>query len=330
MSFTNRQNTSKGILFFVFLLFMILLPIIFPNPARLGMFIACGVATVLASGWLLILRIGYFSIGQVAFLGTGAYTSALLAQKLGVNPWWGLLWGGVLSGLIALGIGLIFLKIRGLYFSIVTFAFAEVFRLGVSLVDFLGGHAGVLEIPKYSPISVPGWGVVRFESPFNCYYLLLGIVLISSIFMWRMDRSALGRTFKSLTQNEELAASLGINTLYYKATAFVTASFFAGVAGAFTAHYYGCLYPGSYGVMQSVFVQIQGTVGGAASVVFGGFLGGSLMVITETFLLNVDARWISIFYGAVIIIITFVLPDGLLSLPQEIRRYRDQRKSKNR
>ena len=67
--------------------------------------------------------------------------------------------------------------------------------------------------------------------------------------------------------------------------------------------------------MQSIIVQIQGTVGGIGSVVVGGLLGGSLMVTIETFLLNVDVRLVSIFYGASIIIVTFLLPDGLLSLP---------------
>jgi branched-chain amino acid transport system permease protein len=145
--------------------------------------------------------------------------------------------------------------------------------------------------------------------------------LISGIFMWRMDHSALGRTFRSLPQNEDLAESLGIHPLRYKVISFVTACFFAGVAGAFTAHYYGCLYPGSYTPMQSVIVQIQATVGGAASVAFGGLLGGFLMVMIETFLLNVDSRWVLIFYGTVIILITFVLPEGLLSLPQEIKKF---------
>jgi ABC-type branched-subunit amino acid transport system permease subunit len=76
--------------------------------------------------------------------------------------------------------------------------------------------------------------------------------------------------------------------------------------------------------MHSVIVQIQATVGGAASVAFGGLLGGFLMVMVETFLLNVDSRWVLIFYGTVIILITFVLPEGLLSLPQEIKKLRQK------
>jgi branched-chain amino acid transport system permease protein len=318
MSFINRA--SKGTLLGVLGLILFLLPVIFPNPARIGMFISCGVASVLAMGWLLILRIGCLSLGQVAFLAIGAYTSAILTQKLGISPWFGLLFGGVAAGLVALGIGLIFLRVRGLYLAIITFAFAEIIRLLFSTLEFFGGHGGILEIPKYPSIPLPGGGAIHFDSPLACYYILAVIVLMSGIFMWRMDHSALGRTFKSLPQNEDLAESLGIHPLRYKVFSFVTACFFAGMAGAFTAHYYGCLYPGSYTVMQSVFVQIQATVGGAASVAIGGLLGGSLMVIVETFLLNIDARWIYIFYGGIILVITFVLPEGLLSLPHEIRK----------
>ncbi len=316
------EGKRKGPFLVIFLLVLVFLPVLFPNPARVGMFISCGVASVLAMGWLLILRIGCLSLGQVAFLAIGGYTSALLAQKLGTSPWLGLLCGGVMAGLVALGIGLVFLKVRGLSLAIVTFAFAEVVRLLVSTLEFFGGHGGVLEIPKLPPLTLPALGTIRFESPFACYYVLLVIVVVSGLFMWRVDQSAIGRTFKSLPQNEDLAQSLGIHPLRYKVISFVTACFFAGVAGGFTAHYYGCLYPGSYTPMHSVIVQIQATVGGAASVAFGGLLGASLMVIVETFLLNIDARWVFIFYGAVIILITFFLPEGLLSVPREMRRLR--------
>ena len=88
MSFIKRNPKGLGLI--VLILVLIFLPIIFPNPARIGMFISCGVASILAMGWLMILRIGCLSLGQVAFLAIGAYTSALLGQKLGISPWIGL------------------------------------------------------------------------------------------------------------------------------------------------------------------------------------------------------------------------------------------------
>jgi len=320
MNSIKWQGKKKPLLLFTFVLCLIFLPLVFRNPARVGMFISCGVASVLTMGWLLILRIGCISLGQVAFLAIGGYTSALFARHLGVNPWFGLLLGGLFSGLAALGIGLVVLRIRGLYLSISTFAFAEVTRLVVASWQFTGGHGGIMEIPGFPPLYIPGLGTVKFDSPISSYYIIVAITLVSGIFIWGMDHSAIGRTFKSLPQNENLAESIGINPLYYKVVSFVTACFFAGMAGAFTAHYYGCLYPGSYTPMQSIIVQIQGTVGGIGSVVFGGLLGGSLMVTIETYLLNVDVRLVSIFYGASIIIVTFLLPDGLLSLPGEVTK----------
>jgi len=316
MNFIERFKRNSGIkILFIFLPILVFLPQLFPGPATVGMFISCGIASILAMGWLLILRIGCVSLGQVGFLAIGAYTSALLSQRLGVSPWLGLLLGGVSAGLVAFGIGMIFLKMSGLTFAIITFAFAEVIRLAFSRLHFFGGHGGIAQIPQFPPLHFPGVGIIQFDSPHSNYYILLVLFIVISIAIWRMDHSALSRTFKSIPQNESLAQSLGINPLNYKLISYVTACFFAGVLGAFTAHYYGCIYPGSYSIGYSIIVQIQATVGGIASVVFGGILGGSLMVIVENYLLRVDARLIPIFYGSVIILITFFLPNGVLSLP---------------
>jgi branched-chain amino acid transport system permease protein len=315
-----KQNSGRKALL-IFLPVLVLLPQLFSSPADVGMFISCGIASALAMGWLLIFRIGCVSLGQVAFLAIGAYTSALLNQKLGLSPWLGLLFGGVLAGLVAFGIGMIFLKMSGLTFAIITFAFAEVIRLVFSRLDFFGGHGGIARIPQFPPLHFPGVGRIQFDSANSNYYILLVIIIISSIVIWRMDHSALSRTFKSLPQNESLAQSLGINPLKYKLISFVTACFWAGVLGAFTAHYYSCIYPGTYSIGASIIVQIQATVGGISSVVFGAILGGSLMVMVENYLLRVDSRLIPIFYGGVIILVTFCLPNGLLSLSQVISKW---------
>lgn len=318
MSFI-KEKPVRLFLLILLTIALFLLPVIFDNPARIGMFINCGVSAVLAIGWLLIARIGCLSLGQVAFLAIGGYTSAVLSQKLGISPWLGLLGGGVAAGFIAFLVGVVFLRVRGFSLAIITFAFAEIVRLVFSNLEFFGGHGGITGIPPFGPITLPGLGTVQFDSPFSSYYIMLLILIISAVFMWQMDRSALGRTFKTLPQNEDMAESLGVQPLRYKLIGFVTACFFAGVAGAFTAHYYGILSPNSFTVAQSVFVQIQATVGGVYSVVWGGLLGAAVMVGLETWLLKVDPRWVLIFYGAVIIIVTFALPEGLLSLPQKIK-----------
>jgi branched-chain amino acid transport system permease protein len=331
MNFIKRfgpHSAGKNFFYLIPILILVLtiLPYLFPGKATIGMFISCGVASILVMGWILILRIGCVSLGQIGFLAIGAYTSALFSQKLGVDPWLGLLLGGILAALVAFLIGTIFLKMSGLTFAIVSFAFAEVVRLVLSRVNFFGGHGGIAQIPPYSPLHLPGVGMIQFLSPHANYYILLMILIVSGIVMWRMDHSALSRSFKALSQNEPLAQSLGIHPLTYKMIGFVTACFFAGVVGAFTAHYYSCIYPGSYSIGASIAVQIQGTVGGIASVVAGGIMGGSVMVIIENYLLRVDDRLIPIFYGAVIILITFYRPNGLISLKDVISKWQFSRK----
>jgi branched-chain amino acid transport system permease protein len=318
MSFTEKKK--RGISLIILVAGLFLLPLFFPNPARIGMFISCAVASILAMGWLMILRIGCLSLGQAAFLAIGGYTSALLAQKAGISPWIGLLAGGAASGTVALIIGMVVLRVRGLSLSIITFAFAEVVRLLLSTLEFFGGHGGITGIPSFPPLNFPVLGRVRCDSPTAGYYILLLILLVCGTVMWRMDRSALGRIFRALPQNEALAESLGVHPLRYKVIGFVTACFFAGMAGAFTAHYYNVLFPGNYTPIQSIMVQIQATVGGVTSVALGGLLGGSLMVMVESWLLNIDSRWVYIFYGSVILLVTFFLPEGLLSLPQKVKK----------
>jgi len=310
----------QSVLFTLIALGLLLAPAMTDNPAHIGMLIKCGIASVLAMGWLLILRIGCVSLGQVAFLAIGAYSSALFSMKMGMSPWLGLLLGGLMAGIAAFVLGVVFLRVRGFSLAIITFAFAEIVRLTFSNLTMFGGHGGILDIPSFPSISIPFVGPISFDSSFSVYYIMLLVLFVSALVMWRMDKSALGRTFRSISQNEDLVQSLGVYPLKYKLMGFVTAGFFGGVAGAFSAHYYGILTPHDYTVMASIFVQIQATVGGVYSVLWGGLLGASLMVTFETQLLKVDYRLVHIFYGSVIILVTFFLPDGLLSLPGKVKK----------
>ncbi len=283
------------------------------------MLVTCGIAAILAMGWIMILRVGHLSLGQVAFLAIGAYTSAIAVMKFHCSPWTGLVLGGLVTALVALGIGMIVLRIRGLYFSIMTFAFAEVIRLGISNTKALGGCEGISGIPVFSPISLPGLPPLEFESVHSFYYLILFLVCLAALVFWRIDRSALGRNCRAIALNENLSQSLGVDILKYKLLAFGSACFFAGIAGGFSAHYYRCLDPTSYTVIGSVLVQIQATVGGVGSIIVGGILGASLITIMDHFLISIDPRLITISSGVIILAVIFFLPEGLVSLPKFFR-----------
>lgn len=299
--------------------FFILFPWITQDPSYISMLTTCGIASIVTMGWIMILRVGHLSLGQVAFLAVGAYTSAVLVTKFGWSPWMGLLGGGVVTALIALGIGYVVMRIRGLYFAIMTFAFGEVIRLGISNSKYLGGCEGISGIPVFSPISLPGVPTIHFESSLSFYYLMLILVGLAALAFWRIDQSGLGRTCRAIALNEELSQSLGVKILKYKLLSFVSACFFAGIAGSFSAHYYRCLDPTSYTVIASVIIQIQATVGGVGSIIAGGILGASLITLMDHFLISVDPRLITLSAGVIILAVTFFLPEGVISLPRIIK-----------
>jgi branched-chain amino acid transport system permease protein len=143
----------------------------------------------------------------------------------------------------------------------------------------------------------------------------------TALALWRIDHSGLGRTCRAIAMNEDLSQSLGIPVFRYKLMSFVVACFFAGVGGAFSAHYYRCLDPTSFTVTASIIVQIQATVGGAGAIVAGGILGATLITIVDHFLISIDPRLIIFFMGAIILAVTFFLPEGVVSLPRILKNY---------
>src|SRR5271157_4781823 len=129
MSSISKGNWRRPPALALLAFLLIIFPVVIPDPSYVGMLVACGIASILAMSWIMILRVGHLSLGQVAFLAIGAYSSAIAATKFGLSPWLGLILGGFITAVFALAIGYVVLRIRGLYFAIMTFAFAEVIRL---------------------------------------------------------------------------------------------------------------------------------------------------------------------------------------------------------
>lgn len=321
MSSISAGNWRKPCALAMLAFLLIIFPAVIPDPSYLGMLVTCGIASILAMSWIMILRVGHLSLGQVAFLAIGAYSSAIAATKFGLSPWLGLILGGFITAGFALAIGYVVLRIRGLYFAIMTFAFAEVIRLGISNSKFMGGVEGISGIPELNLIDLPGLAIIKFDSTVACYYVMLFLVGGTALALWRIDHSGLGRTCRAIAMNEDLSQSLGIPVFRYKLMSFVVACFFAGVGGAFSAHYYRCLDPTSFTVTASIIVQIQATVGGAGAIVAGGILGATLITIVDHFLISIDPRLIIFFMGAIILAVTFFLPEGVVSLPRILKNY---------
>ena len=308
----NLQNKGKHIGLGVVILLFLCLPLITTQPRYLHMFIMGLIFSMLTMGFVLILRVGQFSLGQAAYLAIGGYASALLTMRAGLPLPLAMLLSGVIAGAIAAVLGVIVLRIRGLYFSIITFAFAEVVRLIIiNWKSLLGGHDGIWDVP----------GLFETTSRVPQYYFILFLVIVTAVVLWRLDKSRIGKIFKHVAENELMAESIGINTLKYKVLAYVVACFFAGVAGSFYAHYYMLVHPESFNVWVSIMVQIQAMVGGTASIIAGPLIGAIVLTALTEFL-RATAGLQPLIYGAVIMIIIFFLPGGLESLgPMFFRKW---------
>lgn len=297
----------------IVLIVLLTLPVATRDPYFLNLFITVGIWTTSVWGVRLIMSTGQLTLGHAAYMAVGAYASTLLTMKAGLSFWLAFPLAGMISSLIALLIGYPILRIKGVYFSIITFAFAEIIRLIiVHWPGVLGGYGGIPNIPPPQPIFS-----IRFTSRVPSYYLILAISLATYLFMVRIEKSRLGRIFSSIHESDTLAESIGINVMKYKMIAFCLGCFFAGLSGSFYAHYFNFTSPEFFTIWQSIYCLIFVIVGGVGSV-FGPFLGSLFMTLVPEFL-RVAKEYEPVVYAIILILIMFLLPGGLVTLPDRLR-----------
>jgi branched-chain amino acid transport system permease protein len=304
----NKTNkwVSLGVLF----LALCFVPILLREEYYLHFLIMSGIWAILCMGWVLLLRLGLFSLGQAAFLGIGGYTSAILCMRLGASFWVSLPIAAAFTALVAFFLGVIILRLKGIYFAVVTFAFGEVIRIiYYNWASFLGGVSGISGIPRPDPLLG-----LSFHTKVPFYYVIVILTFIVGEVFYRIDHSRMGRIFRAIGHNVDLAQSQGMNPMKYKVICFVVSGFFAGMAGSFLAHYYTTLYPDSFGIWESILVQIKATVGGVTTVILGPVIGAVVMTIVSELLRGYMAGLEPLFFGVFLILVIFFMPGGLGSL----------------
>ncbi len=166
-------------------------------------------------------------------------------------------------------------------------------------------------------IPAPTIGSFTFDNTFSYYWLTLGVVVTCLAVMYLIDRSRVGETLKAIKSQDTLAQSLGINILKYKAIAYITGSFFAGVSGVLLAHYLGSVNPTQFSFVTMLYVLIWVIVGGMATF-WGPIVGTFTLRIVEEILRGTMAEWTPVIYGLILIGAVLGLPDGLESIPGKI------------
>jgi len=250
---------------------------------------------------------GQISLGQAGFFAIGAYTSALLTTEHGWSFWFGLPTAGLVAAVIAAVIVAPAIGLRGHYVAIATLGIGAVVTAAILNAEWLTrGPLGVMNIP---PPHILGRDIV---SPRD-YYLLAGVVLLLCVALnLRLQRSHLGRVWRSIREDEVAARSAGVELGGYKSLAFVVGAFIAGLGGSLLAHQYSYISPDIFGVDISLLALTIVVLGGMTNVL-GTILAAAVLVgAPELFRPLQDVRILA--YGLLLLLLVRFRPQGLLGI----------------
>jgi branched-chain amino acid transport system permease protein len=311
----KKANIYLAVLALVLLFF----PVVVRSSYYQHLLIITFMWVVIGSSWnLLAGYTGQVSFGHAIFFGVGAYTAGILCTKLGVSPWWGMLFGGFTSMAIGLFVGWVCFRLRGPYFALATLAGGEIFRLiATNWESLTEGMVGILLIPS-------------FKSKLPYYYLSLGLAALCIYVIHRIMLSKWGYYFISIREDQDAAESLGINTTRYKNISLLVSSFFTGLAGAFYMNYMGFIDPEVVFSLHyiSIMAILVGIVGGVATIM-GPAVGAVIMVgLQETFrssFFGLAPSWVSeghaLVFGLLVIFVIMFLPNGIVGDWNKVRRH---------
>ncbi len=254
---------------------------------------------------------GQLSAGHAAFVGVGAYTSAMLSLHAGLTPWIGMFVGGGVAAMLGLIVGYLGFRfeLRGFYFVLLTVAFAEVCRILALNIESIGGAVGLYITFTGNPRQF------QFQDPRAYYYIALGLMLAGTAAVALIERLRFGVYLGAIREDETASEALGVDTFKVKLVAMVVSSFLTGIGGTFYAFYLFSLSPNTvFGIPLSVEIVLRPIVGGAGTV-FGPILGSFILSPLAELSRHYFARggWAGghlVIYGVLLIVVVLFLPEG--------------------
>jgi branched-chain amino acid transport system permease protein len=273
--------------------------------------------SIASAGVWLTFYIGRINIGQGAYALAGGYVSAMLVTLVHLSFWLTLPLAGLFCAAISVLIGLPILRLRGVYFAMVTLVLTEVARLSALALPITHGAKGITSIPLPGELSLLGLTLIPdFSTVGNpklaFYWMAATMMTLAFAAVWRIVNSRLGHLCRSLQQNEELASSIGVNTAYLRVLAYAISSFLGGIAGASFVAIAQSIYPSSFQVADSVNFMLNCFLGGLGYVL--GPMLGTLVLYFGWDLLFTTGKYQMLIYSSLLIALMLVLPNGVLSL----------------
>ncbi len=260
---------------------------------------------------------GQLSLGHSLYVGVGAYAAAGLYFHTGLGAWAGIWLAILLCMLLGAAIGFLAFRfgISGVYFALLTIAFAEFTRIGFDHIQWLGGPGGLFIKVEHRT----GWDLVNLRgTPAMFYYVMLALCALAFIFCFLLLKSKAGYYWQAIRENEEAAQALGINTFRWKMLAVVISSAMTSVAGVFYAFYYNNLFPEQiFHISRSIEIILGPIIGGIGTL-FGPILGAAVLILLSDGITEGLAAlgWEfpgvkQVFYGLVLLVVVMFLPRGI-------------------
>ena len=315
---SNKQRWGAVALFL--LVVLVIVPAAIAASGRVDLYYtltSVALLSIASAGVWLTFYIGRINIGQGAYALVGGYVSALLITKGDISFWWTLPLAGTFCALLSVVIGLPILRLRGVYFAMVTLVLTEVSRLTALAMPFTNGAKGITSIKLPAELSLLGLTLIpdfnTLANPKLAFYWMAAIMMVLTYaVLWRIVNSRLGHLCRSLQQNEELASSIGVNIAWLRVLAYAISSFLGGIAGASFVAISQSLYPSSFQITDSVNFMLNCFLGGLGFV-FGPMLG-TLLLYFGWDLLFATGRFQLLIYSSLMIALMLWLPNGVLSL----------------
>ena len=269
-------------------------------------------------------RVGLLSFGQGLFFGIGAYGTGMLSKLASLGTGVSIVLSVAAAAVVAMAVGYLIVHRRGVYFVMLTLAFAQMgFFLMVAFSPLTGGENGLLDIPR-TPLFA---GLVPLSSPGAIYAFIAVVFILALLVVLRVVRSPAGSVLAGTRENESRIAALGYNPRLYKTFAFAFAGAIAALAGAMHTVFLGFVPPNVIEPEMSQTLLVMALIGGTGSP-FGALVGSAFYVILGHFLSAIWPRWMIIIALLLIVVVLF-MRGGLLQAGQDIARWISARRHRH-
>jgi branched-chain amino acid transport system permease protein len=301
------KNNRRMILAWIIPLLILLaaFPIVRPPLFFLTLFFSMFMYVGLAESWNLMGGYtGYISLGHVTFFSVGAYTTAVMMNRLGMSPFVTAIMGGVLAAILAAVVGYPVLRLKGAYFTISSLLMAVVTQLIFMNWDYVGSSTGLWY--KLMPVSIEANRVIFYE-------VMLLLAAATTIVVFWVEKSKFGAGLIAIREDEDVAKTMGINTPRLKIKAFVLGAFLAGVVGGIYGYYMSYVHPEStFNINMSLLILLMAFFGGCRTWA-GPLIGAAFLSLINQFIVTFIGAEISrILYGLLLVVIIIYMPNGVI------------------